>query len=91
MARKKTADISDDLEQAPVVPETENQETNEEVKGAQESVEQQEIPEFAKLILSRYPEEPEMYVDRLGGAFATGTPVSLRGNAVLYKNPYFKS
>jgi len=30
-------------------------------------------------------------VDRHGGAYTPDTPAAIRGDAVLYKNPFFKS
>lgn len=32
-----------------------------------------------------------LYVDRHGGAFSPDTPAAIRGGAMLYRNPFFKS
>lgn len=41
-------------------------------------------------VLKVFPTNESLYVDKHGGAFTTDTPKSIRGNAVLYKNPFFK-
>ena len=48
-----------------------------------------EISDEAKAILSQYPNEQELYVDRWGGAFTKGTQPKLIKDAILYKNPYY--
>lgn len=41
-------------------------------------------------VLKAFPTNESLYVDKHGGTFTTDTPKSIRGNAVLYKNPFFK-
>lgn len=39
-------------------------------------------------ILKVYPQYKELYIDSKGGVYATDTNQNIRGNAILYKNPY---
>ena len=41
-------------------------------------------------ILRTFPAYASMYIDNQGGIYAPDTPERIRGNAVLYKNPYHK-
>lgn len=41
-------------------------------------------------ILRAFPAYASMYIDTQGGIYTPDTPEKLRGNAVLYKNPYHK-
>lgn len=41
-------------------------------------------------VLRVYPEYPELYVDRHGGAFTSDTPAIVRKDAILYKNPFYQ-
>ena len=80
--KEETEKVEETLEQheAPVV----------EPKQAQEADKEQEIPAYALEVLAIYPKMEWLYVGRGGRIFRNGTPESVRGNAVLYKNPYFK-
>jgi len=50
-----------------------------------------EIPEYVTRILKAFSTYKELYIDIRGGAFAPDSPANVRGNATLYKNPYFKA
>ena len=50
-----------------------------------------EIPEYVTRILKAFSTYKELYIDIHGGAFAPDSPANVRGNATLYKNPYFKA
>ena len=52
---------------------------------------EEEIPDYAKRVLAMFPEHQKLYVTRNGGAFPASTNPRLRGSAILYKNPYYKS
>lgn len=41
-------------------------------------------------VLKAFPTNESLYVDKHGGAFTVDTPKSIRGNATLYKNPFYK-
>lgn len=41
-------------------------------------------------ILSAFPSYASLYIDNQGGLYTADTPEKIRGNAVLYKNPYHK-
>lgn len=41
-------------------------------------------------VLKSFPTNESLYVDKHGGAFTADTPKLIRGNAVLYKNPFYK-
>lgn len=45
---------------------------------------------FTLEILKSFPANESLYVDKHGGAFTADTPKSIRGGAVLYKNPFYK-
>lgn len=51
----------------------------------------QELPDNIQRILKLYRNMPELYVDKFGGVFTVDTKPSIRGHAVLYKNPFYKS
>lgn len=40
-------------------------------------------------LLKKFPTYESLYIDSHGGTFSAQTPSSLRGDAVLYKNPYY--
>lgn len=46
---------------------------------------------FVLGILQSFSTHETLYVDRHGGAFTPDTPVGIRGDAVLYANPFYKS
>ena len=52
---------------------------------------EKDIPKDMLKILAIFPEMEFLYVGKSGGIWRNGTPKSIRGNAVLYKNPYFKN
>lgn len=45
---------------------------------------------FTLDVLKSFPTNESLYVDKHGGAFTADTPKSIRGGAVLYKNPFYK-
>lgn len=45
---------------------------------------------FTLEVLKSFPANESLYVDKHGGAFTADTPKSIRGGAVLYKNPFYK-
>lgn len=57
----------------------------------QEAEKEQVIPAYALEVLALYPKMEWLYVGKGGRTYRNGTPESVRGNAVLYKNPYFKN
>lgn len=46
---------------------------------------------FVLGILQSFPGHASLYVDRHGGAFTPDTPAGIRGDALLYTNPFYKS
>lgn len=92
MARKKEEIPTIDVQVAeganPVIATEEaNIEPSVEVKDSTE----EEIPFNVKRILKLFNNYPELYVNNAGGVFTTSAKHSLRGNAILYKNPYYNS
>ena len=62
-------------------PQTENkQQTNEEKREADPHI---------LAILKKFPAYESLYIDTHGGTYTPNTPATIRGKAVLYKNPYF--
>ena len=49
---------------------------------------QTDIPDFAKNLLKLYDDCEELYVSPSGSVFTPDTKPAIRGNAILYKNPY---
>lgn len=58
-------------------------------KGEKKSV-AEEPDSYTLDILKAFPTNESLYVDKHGGAFTADTPKSIRGGAVLYKNPFYK-
>lgn len=56
---------------------------------SEKTVMEEELPDYAKRVLKLYPDVPEMYISRKGGVFFKDTEPSLRGTAILFKNPYY--
>ena len=50
-----------------------------------------EIPANVQRILKAFNNMPELYVSNTGRVFSPGAKPSLRGNAILYKNPFYNS
>lgn len=46
---------------------------------------------FVLGVLQSFPGHKALYVDRHGGTYTPATPVGIRGDAVLYANPFYKS
>lgn len=53
--------------------------------------ESEDIPEQALRILKMYPKEQSLYIGNHGGVYSSNSPQNVRGNATLYKNPFYKS
>ena len=89
MARKKNTE-------APVTEEVKTQDptvtsetpviSNEE----SEKQEKDEIPEFVKELLQKYPGYPALYIDSKGGVFTADAQPNWVKDAILYQNPYYK-
>jgi hypothetical protein len=39
--------------------------------------------------LEKFPAYPSLYIDRHGGTYTPDTAATVRGGAVLYKNPFY--
>jgi len=57
----------------------------------EKTVEEKELPDYAKRVLKIFSDQPELYITTKGGAFPPTAKPSERGSAILYKNPYYKS
>lgn len=40
-------------------------------------------------LLKKFPSYPSLYIDAHGGTFSPDTPAAIRGEAVLYENPFY--
>jgi hypothetical protein len=49
------------------------------------------FPPFVEAILGTFPSYESLYIDAQGGIYTPATPPAVRGNATLYRNPYYKS
>ena len=52
--------------------------------------EKDEIPEFVKEPLQKYPGYPALYIDSKGGVFTADAQPNWVKDAILYQNPYYK-
>lgn len=50
----------------------------------------EEIPVHIAEILKKNLIYESLYIDSYGGCFTEDTPENIRGNAILYKNPFHK-
>lgn len=90
-----------DNESEAVTAQSENPETTVEQKKTKASkktsegetitAQSENIPEDVKSVLKCFPDEEELYVSKFGGAFPKDSEPFVRGNAILYKNPFYKS
>ena len=93
MARKKNTE-------APVTEEVKTQDptvtsetpviSNEESEKKDKTKEKDEIPEFVKELLQKYPGYPALYIDSKGGVFTADAQPNWVKDAILYQNPYYK-
>lgn len=60
-------------------------------EGEATATQAEDIPEDVKSILKCFPNEEELYVSKFGGVFPKDSEPLARGNAILYKNPFYKS
>ena len=78
---------TEEVEKPKDKPKTRKKEVIEEATGG----ENEELPEQALRVLELYPNEKSLYIGKHGGAYSISASQSVRGNAVLYKNPFYKS
>lgn len=50
-----------------------------------------EIPAHVLALLQKFPDYETLYIDAKGGIYTSGTADVIRKEAVLYRNPYYKS
>nr|DAP53488.1 MAG TPA: hypothetical protein [Caudoviricetes sp.] len=89
--KEKTEAIGkSETEEADKIKEKPKTRKKEVVETAVES-EDEDIPEQALHILGLYPKEKSLYIGNHGGVYTLDSSQSVRGNAILYKNPFYKS
>ena len=49
------------------------------------------FPPIVEAMLKAFPSHEKLYIDSQGGVYTQNSMPCIRGNAVLYKNPYYKS
>lgn len=59
-------------------------------EGKTTTAQSEDIPEDVKAILKCFPNEEELYVSKYGGTFPKDSEPFVRGNAILYRNPFYK-
>lgn len=91
MARKKsTEEVAVEAQEMPQTEEaTQTSENTEEEVAVEASA--TELPEQAKKLLSAYSNYAALYIDSKGGVYTENTQHNLVGDAILYRNPYYKS
>lgn len=91
MARKKSTEEvvveAQEMQQAYETVQT-SENTEEEVAVEASTT---ELPEQAKKLLSAYSNYAALYIDSKGGVYTENTQHNLVGDAILYRNPYYKS
>lgn len=91
MARKKSTEEvaveAQEMQQAEGATQT-SENTEEEVAVEASAT---ELPEQAKKLLSAYSNYAALYIDSKGGVYTENTQHNLVGDAILYRNPYYKS
>lgn len=89
------AEESKETEDPSKISETEEPKETEEEPEEEEISEQvakeDMLPDHVKRALRKFPNMKELYISRSGGVFTPDTQPSLRGKAILYQNPYYKS
>lgn len=91
MARKKsTEEVAVEAQEIQQVEEATQTSENTEKEVAVE-VPVTELPEQAKKLLSTYSNYAALYIDSKGGVYTENTQHNLVGDAILYRNPYYKS
>jgi hypothetical protein len=70
---------------------TPSQDTNEVKVPKKKEDAQTVIPPGVDEILKSFRSYETLYVDTHGGVFTSDTPENIRGKAILYKNPHYKS
>ena len=60
-------------------------------EGDATAAQSENIPEDVIAVLKCFPDEEELYVSKYGGTFPKDSEPFVRGNAILYKNPFYKS
>ena len=51
----------------------------------------EQAPKAVLAILGKFPDYKELYIDADGSMYTPQTTPAIRGKAILYKNPYYKS
>lgn len=51
----------------------------------------EKLDSYTDNLLKAFSNYESIYIDRNGGVFAPGTPVTIRKSAKLFTNPYYKS
>jgi NADH:ubiquinone oxidoreductase subunit D len=95
MARIKTKEAT---EEAQTVEQTEattttKEATEEVIKETKTEVtaESEDIPVEVAKILEHFPQYQTLYVTPSGNVYTPNTQQSIRGKAILYKNPFYKN
>lgn len=72
-----------------VAAETPAEETPQKENKQPTNEEKREADPHILAILKKFPTYESLYIDTHGGTYTPNTPATIRGKAVLYKNPYF--
>lgn len=81
---------SENIPEAPV-KEKKTRASKKTSEGDTTKAQSENIPEDVKVVLKCFPNEEELYVSKFGGTFPKDSEPFVRGNAILYKNPFYKS
>lgn len=81
---------SEDIPEAPV-EKKKTRASKKTSEGDVNTAQSEDIPDDVKSVLKCFPDEEELYVSKFGGTFPKDSEPFVRSNAILYKNPFYKS
>lgn len=93
MARKKNTEnpVAEEVKTQDPTVTSETSPTKESSQKTEKKTKQKdEIPEFVKELLQKYPGYPALYIDSKGGVFTADAQPNWVKDAILYQNPYYK-
>lgn len=82
--------VTPETPEAPQAPETPKEDAATGKKGRKAAKDAK--PEMSATVdhaLKLHPDHKQLYVSKHGGTYTVDTPEFIRGNAVLYDNPYY--
>lgn len=79
--------IDKDKEQNPSTPHEQSTEKKDNERAPENT--NAKLEKWVEDTLKVYPQYKTLYIDNKGGVYTADTNQNIRGNAILYKNPYY--